>query len=246
MSETTFHFREFTIQQDKCAMKVSTDAVLLGSWVNAINAKRILDIGTGTGIIALMLAQKTDAIIDAIDIDENAYHQSRENFEISPWHKRLSTKHQCFQEFSKIHQEKYDLIVTNPPYFHHASKPVAESRSNARHSEALTFDELVEGVSRLLTSDGRFCLILPYREGMEFMDKAQRKGLFCHHLLRIKTKAQRTEKRVIMEFGFQFDILTEKEIIIQQENGSFTGEYINLTSEYYLQLKQVPSAFQQS
>jgi tRNA1Val (adenine37-N6)-methyltransferase len=248
MSETAFHFKQFTIHQDKCAMKVGTDAVLLGAWVKTENESHILDIGTGTGVIALMLAQKSDAHIDAIDIDENAFHQAHNNFLISPWTARLNCMHHSFQEFSEEHTASYDLIVTNPPYFHDASKPVAESRLNARHSEALTFDELVYGVKKLLKPDGRFCVILPCKEGMEFLDKAQRKELFCHHLLRIKTKADKNEKRLIMEFGFHFGVLTEEEIIIQEEDGSFTQDYIDLTLDYYLQLRQAPSPshFQQS
>jgi tRNA1Val (adenine37-N6)-methyltransferase len=194
-------------------------------------------------VIALMLAQKSDAHIDAIDIDREACCQANENFILSKWSERMTVTHRCFQEFSKQHTGKYDLIVTNPPYFHHASKPQIESRLNARHSEALTFDELIEGVVSLLKPDGRFCVILPYKEGLEFLDKAQRKGLFCYHLLRIKTKAYRLEKRLIMEFSFHFTPLTDEEIIIQLEDGCFTPEYIELTREYYLQLKTV-SAFQ--
>jgi tRNA1Val (adenine37-N6)-methyltransferase len=243
MSETTFHFRQFTINQDRCAMKVSTDAVLIGSWVKPDKAKCILDIGTGTGVIALMLAQKSEAQIHAIDIDKHACCQAEENFALSPWNNRLHVTHQCFQEFSKQQHDKYDLIVTNPPYFHHASKPQQESRFNARHSEALTFDELIDGVLKLLSSDGKFFVILPYREGMEFLVKAQKNSLFCHHILRVKTKADRAEKRLIMEFGFSFRILTEAEIIIQQFDGSMTNEYIELTRDYYLQLKQAPHAY---
>ena len=246
MSEATFHFRQFTVHQEKCAMKVGTDAVLLGSWIKTGNANKILDIGTGSGIIALMLAQKSVAEINAIDIDVNAFQQAHENFMISPWFDRLKSIHQSLQDFSFKHEGKYDLIVTNPPYFHHASKPVEESRINARHSELLTFDELVDGVRKLLNPEGRFIVILPCKEGMEFLDKAQRKELFCHHLLRIKTKADKNEKRLIMEFGFHFGILTEEEIIIQEEDGSFTQDYIDLTRDYYIQLKQSPSVFQQS
>jgi tRNA1Val (adenine37-N6)-methyltransferase len=244
MSESTFRFRQFTINQDKCAMKVGTDAVLLGSYVKVKNASTILDIGTGTGIIALMLAQKTNAYIQAIDIDENAFRQSNENFKISPWYNRLFSKHQSLQQFAETYQHKFDLIITNPPYFHHASKPAIESRLNARHGDLLTFDDLLKGVIKLLKPDGRFYLILPCKEGLEFLDKAQRKEFFCRHILKVKTKADKNEKRVIMEFGFHFGIMTEKEIIIQEEDGSFTQDYIDITSDYYLQIKQAPSAFQ--
>ena len=246
MSETFFHFKQFTVHQDKCAMKVGTDAVLLGSWVKADKALQILDIGTGSGVIALMIAQKSNAQIDAIDVDENAFQQSLENFKNSRWPIRLNSKHKSLQNYSIEYTGKYDLIITNPPYFHHASKPAIESRLNARHSDLLTFDELLDGVKKLLNPDGQFYVILPCKEGLEFLDKAQRKELFCHHLLRIKTKADKNEKRLIMKFGFQLDKLKEEEIIIQEDDGSFTQEYIDLTYDYYIQLKQTPSVFQQS
>ncbi|MBL0104845.1 MAG: methyltransferase [Bacteroidetes bacterium] len=243
MSDTTFRFRQFTVHQDKCAMKVGTDAVLLGSWVDPGVAKKILDIGTGTGLIALMIAQKSNAEIDAIDIDEKAFEQAKENFRISPWFYRLNPIHQSFQQFANETTAQYDLIVSNPPFFAHASKPNEESRLNARHTDSLTFDELLDGVRKLLQPYGDFILILPCKEGMEFMDKAQRKGLFCHHLVRIKTRADKQEKRLIMKFGYRFSTLTEEEIVIQEEDGSFTKEYVALTREYYIQLKSAPSVF---
>ena len=187
MSDSAFRFRQFTIHQDKCAMKVGTDAVLLGSWVDPKNAHQILDIGTGTGLIALMLAQKSSAEIDAIDIDESACQQAKENFRISPWFSRVKIYHHSLQGFSETSEKKYDLIVSNPPYFHHASKPPEEARLNARHNDQLSFSELIAGVKKLLTDNGRFCLILPCKEGTEFIDLAQMSGLFCHEMMRIKT-----------------------------------------------------------
>ncbi len=244
MSDTTFRFRQFTVHQEKCAMKVGTDAVLLGSWVQPYTALRILDIGTGTGLIALMLAQKSLAQIDAVDIDEGAFLQAKENFRISPWFDRLHIFHQSFQDFVSTHPGKYDLIVSNPPYFQHASKPTHESRINARHNDCLSFKELINGVKKILAPAGRFCVILPFKEGMEFMDQAHTEGLFCHHLIRVKTKASKTEKRLMMEFGYHFGLLTEEELIIQEEDNSFTENYIKLTKEYYLNLKSTPSSSQ--
>ena len=152
-------------------MKVGTDAVLLGSWVDPKSAEHILDIGTGTGLIALMLAQKSPAEIDAVDIDENACRQAEENFNSSPWAGRVHIFHQSFQEFSTTTKLQYDLVVSNPPYFHHASKPPEEARLNARHNDQLSFIELAEGVKKILNSSGRFCLILPSKEGFEFIDR---------------------------------------------------------------------------
>ena len=218
-------------------MKVGTDAVLLGSWVDPKDANHILDIGTGTGLIALMLAQKSIAEIDAIDIDEGAFQQAKENFRISPWFGRLNMFHQSLQEFSESSQKKYDLIVTNPPYFHHASKPPEEARLNARHNDQLSFLELITGVKKLLTDDGRLCLILPCKEGVEFMDLAQSKGLFCHELMRVKTKSDKSEKRLMMEFGFHFGLLHDHEMVIQEEDCSYTDEYVAMTKDYFLGLR---------
>jgi tRNA1Val (adenine37-N6)-methyltransferase len=238
MSDTTFHFRQFTVHQDKCAMKVGTDSVLLGSWINPGESADILDIGTGSGIIALMLAQKSFAQIDAVDVDGNACKQAEENFRISPWLDRLHVIHQSFQDYSKSTLKKYDLIVSNPPYFHHASKPSEESRLNARHGDLLCFAELTDGVKRLLSDNGRFCLILPFKEGNEFIDIAMRNGLFCQELVRIKTKADKQEKRFIMEFTFKFRTIKESELIIQDNETTFSKEYIELTKDYYLGLSE--------
>lgn len=237
MSDSTFRFRHFTIHQDKCAMKVGTDAVLLGSWVRPLNADSILDIGAGTGIIALMLAQKSTAEIDAIDIDEGACRQAHENFRLSPWFFRLHIYQRSVQDYSLVSDKKYDLIVTNPPYFQQASKPLEEARQAARHTDTLTFEELIEGVKRLLKPNGRFCVVLPFREGMQFMDLAQSKGLFCHRLARIKTVADKPEKRLLMEFTFQFGLLVEEEIVIQEDDHSYSKQYIEMTQDYYINLK---------
>lgn len=237
MSDSTFRFRQFTIQQDKCAMKVGTDAVLLGSWIDPKCSTHILDIGTGTGLIALMLAQKSTAEIDAVDIDEQAFEQARENFRISAWADRIRAYHEPFQDFSKNSKKKYDLVVSNPPYFHHASKPCEEARLNARHNDQLSFVELIQGVKRVLADEGRFCVILPSKEGLEFMDLSQRNGLFCHEIIRVKTKADKNEKRLMMEFGFRVGLLHDHEISIQEEDSRFTDEYVEMTREYFIGLK---------
>jgi tRNA1Val (adenine37-N6)-methyltransferase len=218
-------------------MKVGTDSVLLGSWINPSNSSEILDIGTGSGIIALMLAQKSFAQIDAVDVDENACKQAKENFRISPWFDRLNAIHQSFQEFSKNTTKKYDLIVSNPPYFHHASKPSEESRLNARHNELICFNELIDGAKKILTPHGRFCLILPFKEGNEFMNICLRQGLYCRELVRVKTKPDKLEKRFIMEFTSSFGVIHESEFMIQENDTKFSREYIELTKEYYLSLK---------
>jgi tRNA1Val (adenine37-N6)-methyltransferase len=234
MSETTFRFRQFTIHQDKCAMKVGTDAVLLGAWVNANGAQRILDIGSGTGIIALMIAQKSSGQIHAVDIDEGAFHQCKENFRLSPWNERLLPYHVSFQEFASSAPTSYDLVVSNPPYFHHASKPPEELRSQARHHDQLTFEDLLTGTKKILSPEGKLCVILPIREGMEFMDIAMRHGLFCQRMMKVKTKQDRPEKRIMMEFTTRFGVMDETSLVIHDAIDQFSEEYRKLTVDYYL------------
>ncbi len=234
MSEQVFHFKYFTIHQDRCAMKVGTDGVLLGSWIQAVNCKTILDIGTGTGLIALMLAQKTDAEITGIDIDENACIQARENVNESPWSNRIKIEHRALQDFVKQSDQKFDLIVSNPPYFVDAYQANDAARNLARQADAsLNFDELIYGVKKLLNPEGSFCVILPCKEGMLFKDKAMGAGLFYHRLVRIKTKMEKLEKRVIMCFGFENIKMEEEEIIIHQDDKGFTQVYKELTRDYY-------------
>ena len=161
-------------------MKVGTDGVLLGSWVQPGNVERILDIGTGTGLIALMMAQKSNAVVDAIDIDEDATRQAEENFSLSPWPERLNAWHQSVQEFAAYTRHRYDLIVSNPPYFMGAHPAPSEARNLARHmDEALSIEELAECVKKLLKPDGRFCVILPFMEGMKFLEYAELNGLYA-------------------------------------------------------------------
>lgn len=235
MSSQTFFFKQFSVKQDKCAMKVSTDAVLLGAWVDADNLKNILDIGTGTGIIALMLAQRSAALIDAIDIDENACIQAKENSEASKWKKQISIHHDSFQNFITITQDQYSLIISNPPYFVDSSKSPEEARSKARHTDTLSFNELIEGAKKLLLPEGKFCLILPLKEGEAFIGTAEKKGFFLTKLTRVKTTNEKTEKRLLMQFEFIKKPLSENSIVIEKdERHSYTDEYKALTKDYYL------------
>ncbi|MBK5284685.1 MAG: methyltransferase, partial [Bacteroidia bacterium] len=215
MSESVFRFRQFTVHQDKCAMKVGTDAVLLGSWVNAERTKNILDIGTGTGIIAMMLAQKSDAEIDAVDIDLNACIQAEENVSASAWAERIHIHNVSFQEFSSGTKKKYDLIVSNPPYFSDAPKPLTIERIQSRHTDRLAFDELIAGVKKIISPKGKFCVVLPCREGAAFMDEAMKQGLFCRNILHVKTKIDKQEKRLLMEFTPSLVNMEEKEMVIR-------------------------------
>ena len=173
MPNTSFAFKQFIVKQDRCAMKVGTDAVLLGAWVLPNGSKHILDIGTGTGVIALMLAQKTQAHIDAIDIDEEAFLQAKQNALDSKFARQITVTQTSLQHYSNATAQKYNLIVTNPPYFEQSLKSSDEQRSHARHADVLPFEELLDGVLKLLDEKGKFCLILPTLEAIKFRALAE-------------------------------------------------------------------------
>ncbi len=220
-------------------MKVGTDSVLFGAWVNTGNAKNILDIGTGTGVLALMLAQKSQAVIDAIDIDADACEQAKENFLNSPWSDRLRVYHTMLQKFRDNALQHYDLIVSNPPYFTSSHRANDAARNIARHMDStLSMEDLITGVIKLLHDDGRFCVILPAKEGMLFYEKATLHNLFCNRLTRVKTISDRAEKRLMMAFGKKMQVIEEDEIVIQQNEHQFSDEYIELTKDFYPGLKK--------
>jgi tRNA1Val (adenine37-N6)-methyltransferase len=235
MPNQEFVFKQFKIVQDKCAMKVGTDAVLLGSWVNTANANSILDVGTGTGIIALMLAQRSNAEIHAIDIDNNAFVQATENVNACKWKEHIHVHHISLQQFALEHTEKFDLIVSNPPYFVDSSKASEESRSNARHTDQLPYDDLLRGVLHLLAPQGKFYVILPTKESEQFRDLAEEHKLFLTKLTRVVTRTDKPEKRWLMRFEFTRKTFSEDSIIIEEdERHSYTDAYKELTKDYYL------------
>jgi tRNA1Val (adenine37-N6)-methyltransferase len=238
MPNPHFAFKQFTIRQEKCAMKVGTDAVLLGAWVKPNGAKRILDIGTGTGIIALMIAQRAapDALIDALDIDDMACAQATENAELSPWKERVRILHNSLQDFAEETTTRYELIISNPPYFLDSSKASGLERTTARHADLLPYKELIECVIRLLDKKGKFCVIFPVKEASILRELAKERGLHLSKLMRVRTRSDKeTEKRHIMQFEFAPSSFSEESIVIEKdERHEYTEEYKELTKEYYL------------
>lgn len=233
-----FHFKQFVVKQDRCAMKVGTDGVLLGAWAQTGEAKKILDIGTGTGLIALMLAQKSMAQIDAIEIDRNACEQAKENFANSQWASRLQVFHKPLQQYAFLPIGKYDIIISNPPFFSDAYKAPSEARNVARHTDhTLSFDDLIDGVKKLLQPEGKFFVILPSKEGIGFIELAAKNSLYMQKLTRVKTKIDKQEKRLLIEMGFEKVLVSENDFVIQEEDLNFTREYIELTKDFYLGLK---------
>jgi len=235
MPNDYFKFKQFTVFQDKCAMKVGTDGVLLGAWANCINAKTVLDIGTGTGLIALMIAQRCNAKIDAVEIDEHAVIQASENVANSLWNDRINVIHQSFQDFINHSERKYSLIVSNPPYFQNSMVAPDHKRANARHNSELQLDEIIAGATRLLTDDGILSVILPYIEGTLFIVKASQKGLYCNRQTKVLPKPGREPKRLLLEFMKTKKPLVEQEIIIElNKRHSYSDAYKNLTKDFYL------------
>lgn len=233
-----FQFKQFSVEQDQCAMKIGTDGVLLGAWSN-INKRpfAILDIGSGTGLIALMLAQRSDAdMIDAIEIDGDAYEQSVENFERSPWADRLYCYHAGLDEFVDELDEKYDLIISNPPFYTEEVSSGNEARDIARQNISLPFDELLDGVSKLLEDEGIFTTIIPYKEEEAFIKIASTFNLFPNRITRVKGNPSSEIKRSLLEFSFSENTINISELIIEKERHLYTREYIELTKEFYLKM----------
>lgn len=221
-------------------MKIGTDGVLLGAWTSLEHQPdSILDIGTGTGIIALMLAQRSHALlIDAMEIDDDAYEQAVENFENSEWSDRLFCYHAAFDEFVEEMQdeEKYDLLVSNPPFYAEDYISESTSRNKARFVEALPFSELVEGVSKLLSPKGEFSVIIPYKEETGFLVLARKAGLFPKRITRVRGTETSEIKRSLMSFSFREIPIEENELIIEISRHNYTEAYKNLVKDFYLKL----------
>ena len=234
----TFSFKEFKIEQDRSAMKIGTDGVLLGAWTN-LNQKpeSILDIGSGTGLIALMLAQRCVAeVIDAIEINPNAYEQCVENFEASPWGDRLYCYHAALEEFVEEIDELYELIVCNPPFYSEKVTSGDTERDTARQNQYLPFNELLKGVYTLLSENGTFAVILPYKERENFINIADSFGLFPKRCLHVKGNAKAETKRILIEFTRKKQDCEFSELIIETERHVYTAEYVALTKEFYLKM----------
>lgn len=235
MSNTYFKFKQFTINQDKTAMKVGVDGVLLGAWVDADGVQNILDIGTGTGLLALMLAQKSLASIIALEIDEDAFMQATENVTKSSWTDRIELKKLALQEFMKTKNKGFDLIVCNPPYFSQSVNSDDNQRNLARHDDTLSADELFTSVIALLSENGRFCMIYPFSKKKMLFELAQKNKIFPQKLLIVRGNEKKKPNRLLVEFSFFRNKMKENELIIRDsKSNEYTKKYKELTKEYYL------------
>ena len=235
-----FKFKQFTINQENTAMKVGTDGVLLGAWANPKEAFSILDIGTGTGLIALQIAQRSYAdVIDALEIDDNAYMEAVENFEQSDWGDRLFCYHASFQEFvAEMEDEKYDFIISNPPFYTSTVKEdtVESARLNARHVESLTYAELLEGTSKLLSEKGECAFVIPFQEEEAFLKIASKNKLFPNRITRVRGTEKTEIKRSLLQLSFKEVTPEITDLTIEIDRHVYTPEYINLVKDFYLKM----------
>ena len=238
MGASPFRFKQFDIHQDRCAMKVGTDGVLLGAWTSLDHRPHaILDIGAGTGLIALMLAQRSDAgLIDALEVDDDAFEQCVQNFEASPWNDRLFCYHAGWDEFVDEMDDTYDLIVSNPPFFTADFRAEEENRAKARSNFSLPFNELFAGIPKFLSPNGVFALIAPYAEEQQLLELAEQYGLSPSRLTRVRGHADAPFKRTLFEFTHQPSSCSENELVIENARHDYTDDYIALTRDFYLKM----------
>lgn len=215
-------------------MKVGTDGVLLGAWADVTNSNRMLDIGTGSGVIALMLAQRSASTtqIDAVEMEAADANQAKENFTKSPWCTKLTIIHSPIQEFKP--NQGYDLIVSNPPFFINSFLPPSKNRSSARHTQTLDYTDLLKATNELLTKVGRFCVVLPTQEGHNFQAMAKTVGLHLNRATAFFSKRTKPQERWLFEFTYQ-DVPTRRDhLILYDDSENWSTEYKELTSDFYL------------
>jgi tRNA1Val (adenine37-N6)-methyltransferase len=235
MANSYFNFRQFSIFQDKSVFKVGTDGVLLGACADIEGAERILDVGTGTGLIAIMAAQRSNANIVAIEPEVLSFHQASKNVINCKWKERIEVLNVGLNEFSAAFPEKFDLIISNPPFFRDSLKNPDPDKSAARHNDSLTSNDILHNAVELLNPEGNLQLILPYTEGTLFITEASQFGLFCTRIIKIKPFPSGEIIRLIMKFERIKKPVSESFITIETgSRHSYTEEYKELTKDFYL------------
>jgi tRNA1Val (adenine37-N6)-methyltransferase len=231
-----FVFKQFKVKQQQSAMKIGTDSVLLGCLAEVEDAQQILDIGTGTGLLALMCAQRSDAVIDAVEIDTQAAAEAQFNFKSSNWRSRLQTHHQSIQNFTLICQKLYDVVICNPPYFIKDSNFSIDDkqRSIARHDAVLPLNDLAQYAYQLLKDDGSFWLILPTHEAQLFSSYAIQSGLFLKQQIVLYPKANKSANRVIQQWCKYETTTINDSFIIYELNGAPTLAYKKIAQAFYI------------
>ena len=235
MPNCIFQFKQFAVWSHIGGFKVGTDAVLLGAWINIAKDSSVLEIGTGTGVVSLMIAQRHNASISAIEIDPNAAAQAHFNFQRSKFG-GLSIENASVQKFANT-KEKFDCIVCNPPYFQFSSKPDSETLHKAKHTDSLCPTELLECSARLITDNGNLCMIIPFSDMNEWIDSAKSSGFYLTKKLLVRPAPEFDPKRVLLEFGRVKESCQEQEMIIEQDvrdNRSYTTQFQEMMKDYFI------------
>jgi tRNA1Val (adenine37-N6)-methyltransferase len=239
MPNPYFQFKQFTVFHDRCAMKVTTDACLFGAWCAEKIKKeqkpgdRILDIGTGSGLLSLMIAQKNKNSIDAIEIDDCTAQQAKENIEASPWKEQIKIHHCNVLDFTK---KRYDIIISNPPFYEKELMSVDEKRNEAHHSKKLKLSELITFIKSQLTPDGNFYLLLPSKRKKEAEEFLRTEELFIEKQILVSPSILHQPFRIMIRGGHGSFAIEEKKIFIKDEDGSYSDEFLRLLKDYYLYL----------
>ena len=237
MANNYFSFKQFTVFHDKCAMKVGTDGVMLGAWADVERTGRIIDAGTGTGLIAIMLAQRTvTAVIDAVEIDEKACGQALENVRACPWSQRINVHNDSFQHFAENTDTRYDLVVSNPPFFRNALKPPVDARANARHDTKLSHDSLLFHAATILNNEGRLAMIVPAEAFTRLTEQAYLHGLYISKLLKVRPLPDKPVSRCLVEFCLNRQVRCEESMLTIRGKDlvTYTDDYKALTNDFYL------------
>ncbi len=229
-----FAFKQFKVEHDQCAMKVSTDGILLGAWADLSGANTLLDIGTGTGLLALMCKQRQPALsITAVEIDEAAYKQAQQNIASSPW-PNITVKHTTIQAFEQA--APFDVVISNPPYFNRSLKGLSDARNTARHTDGLSFDELIHAYMRLSHEHSCFNVILPTTEAGLFIELAKQSGLYLNAHCQIKTTPSKAFSRSLMRFSLVNTLPELTSLCIKDDNNRYSDDYIALCKAFYLKM----------
>jgi tRNA1Val (adenine37-N6)-methyltransferase len=236
MAHSSFRFKQFTVDQQNCAMKVTTLACIQGAWLPAIKPKRVLDVGAGTGLLTLMAAQRYQAQIDAVEIDGKAFTTMKSNFEASPWSDRIQAYHQCIRQFAAQCTLTYDLIVTNPPFYERQRRSENPLVNLARHDLGLNLEELLSAINKLLAPDGSCSLLLPVRQTEKLLAETARRPFYALRQLYIADSCKHPTQAVITVFSRAAGHLMQEHLHIKNQNRGFHRKYRSLLRPYYLNI----------
>lgn len=232
----SFRFKRFGVNDSDCAMKIGTDGVLLGAWCNVVKSHKVLDVGSGSGLIALMIAQRSEALITGIEIDPSATRQSTENIESSPWGDRIGIVNADFVEWAsnETNNHRFDHIVSNPPFFSNGPTAPQSARATARHDDTLGYDQLINLSKRLLTPDGKLSIISPIERKDDIIFHCELAQMHISRLTTVYSKNGGKAVRIMWEIGLEKATTTTSVINIRNSHNQYSSEYIELTKDFYL------------